>query len=228
MPAAPVEPAPAVPVGLVAVDPVAVLPAVLPVAGDEYAPDDPDSCALVRTKLESVELAEAVVPLVPVAPAVAVDDPRWMHPVTVTCFDADCEDEPVWELVAGLVVCAATPIVAVQAAAINPAQNCFFMLSSSNVRSVRRLRLQLCRQWIRQGLAKEADRMSPRNCSDAVDRRNDDRPIPGQEPPRLAKKLIGIAGLRQNAVRAGFGRAIWIATISIAGDRENRNTPGHL
>jgi hypothetical protein len=66
VPAAAVEPAPAVPVGFVE-------PAVLP---GEYAPDDPDICALVRMKLESVELAELVVPLVPVAPAVAPDDPR--------------------------------------------------------------------------------------------------------------------------------------------------------
>jgi hypothetical protein len=72
--AAAVEPAPAVPVGLVAVDPL--------VLAGGCAPDDPDICALVRMKLESVELP--VVPLVPVAPAVPLDDPRWMHPVTVT------------------------------------------------------------------------------------------------------------------------------------------------
>jgi hypothetical protein len=78
---APVEPEPAVPVGFVAVLPVAVLPLVLP---EEYAPDDPDICALVRMKFASVELAVLVVPLVPVAPVVPLDDARWMHPVTVT------------------------------------------------------------------------------------------------------------------------------------------------
>jgi hypothetical protein len=75
-----VEDVPAVPAGFVAVVP-AVVPAVVLVPAEE--PDDPDVDAFVRMKLASVELAEPVVPEVPVAPDVA-EEPRWTHPVTVT------------------------------------------------------------------------------------------------------------------------------------------------
>jgi hypothetical protein len=70
-----VEEVPAVPAGFVADVPAVVLE--LP------EPDDPDIDALVRMKLASVELADPVVPEVPVAPDVA-EEPRWTHPVTVT------------------------------------------------------------------------------------------------------------------------------------------------
>jgi hypothetical protein len=86
VPAVALAPLPVVGVGFVALVPE-VVPAVLPVAvlpPEEYAPEDPDVCALVRMKSSSVELAAPVVPLVPVAPVVPLDDARWMHPVTVT------------------------------------------------------------------------------------------------------------------------------------------------
>ena len=72
--------APAVPAVVpVAVVPVAVVPVVAP--PEEYAPDEPDIDAFVRMKPASDELAAPVVPVVPVAPEVALA--RWRQPVTV-------------------------------------------------------------------------------------------------------------------------------------------------
>src|ERR1043165_2305678 len=66
--------------GVVAlVVPVAVVPAVAP--DDEYAPDEPDIDALVRMNPASDELGAPVVPVVPVAPEVALA--RSTQPVTV-------------------------------------------------------------------------------------------------------------------------------------------------
>ena len=64
----------------------AVVAPLVPVAVVLLVADDPDADedeldAFVRTKLASAEVAP-VVPLVPVAPEVALL-PRWMHPVTV-------------------------------------------------------------------------------------------------------------------------------------------------
>jgi hypothetical protein len=54
----------------------------------------PPAEAFVSRKLGSLEL-EPAVPLVPVAPVVALDDARWTQPVTVIEFAALCEDDRV-------------------------------------------------------------------------------------------------------------------------------------
>jgi hypothetical protein len=48
--------------------------------------------AFVSRKFGSLELERAV-PLVPVAPAVPLDEARWTQPVTVIDFAALCEDD---------------------------------------------------------------------------------------------------------------------------------------
>jgi len=71
-----VEVAPVVPAVVPpAVVPPAVAPPVVPPAAvlDEGEPDEDDIDALVRMKLDSDELGVLVVPLVPVAPDVALD-----------------------------------------------------------------------------------------------------------------------------------------------------------
>jgi hypothetical protein len=73
-----VELPPAVPVAAppVVAPPVVVAPvAVVEVLPDEDAPDEPELDALVRMNFASLEL-ELVLPLVPVAPEVALDESR--------------------------------------------------------------------------------------------------------------------------------------------------------